>query len=137
MQRNQLSEIVTCNIKPERNFQFKRTGKKCCAEGTTHLLERIYEKSDAAYETTIGYLRQEGLLGNVRYAIVDSGWVGTIQKSMQTLLAQEKPGITLTGYYFGLYEYPVNRNNCRYEAYYFMPKGNVRKRQDSVTVFLK
>ena len=44
------------------------------------MLERIYEKSDAAYETTIGYLRQEGLLGNVRYAIVDSGWVGTIQK---------------------------------------------------------
>lgn len=55
------------------------------------MLERIYEKSDAAYETTIGYLRQEGLLDNVRYAIVDSGWVGTIQKSMQTLLAQEKP----------------------------------------------
>ena len=44
------------------------------------MLERIYEKSDAAYETTIGYLRQEGLLDNVRYAIVDSGWVGTIQK---------------------------------------------------------
>ena len=42
------------------------------------MLEKIYEKSDAAYETTIGYLRQEGLLDNVRYAIVDSGWVGTI-----------------------------------------------------------
>ena len=109
-------------------FNLRERVKKCCAEGTTHLLERIYEKSDAAYETTIGYLRQEGLLDNVRYAIVDSGWVGTIQKSLQTLLAQEKPGITLTGYYFGLYEYPVNRNNCRYEAYYFMPKGNVRKK---------
>lgn len=109
-------------------FNLRERVKKCCAEGTTHLLEKIYEKSDAAYETTIGYLRQEGLLDNVRYAIVDSGWVGTIQKSLQTLLAQEKPGITLTGYYFGLYEYPVNRNNCRYEAYYFMPKGNVRKK---------
>lgn len=102
--------------------------KKCCQKGSTQLLDRIYEKSKAAYETTIRYMHQEGLLDNVRYAIVDSGWVGTLQKSMWTLLAQIKPEMILNGYYFGLYEYPAERRGCKYQAYYFMPKGNVRKK---------
>ena len=109
-------------------LDLKERVKKCCEKGTTRLLERIYAKSKAAYENTIGYLKQEGLLDHVRYAVVDSGWVGTIQKSLQTLLAQEKPEIVLTGYYFGLYECPADQSNCRYRAYYFMPKGNVRKK---------
>lgn len=102
---------------------WKEKVKKCCEAGTTTLLDQIYEISQAAYRNVLGYLEQEGLLDNIDYAVVDSGWVGTIQKSIQNLLAKEKQEITITGYYFGLYEYPKDREGCEYQAYYFKPKG--------------
>ena len=47
----------------------------CCREGTTNLLDMIYIHSRDAYANAFGYLKQEGLLDSVRYAVVDSGWV--------------------------------------------------------------
>ncbi len=81
------------------------------------MLNMIYTHSRDAYANALGYLKQEGLLDSVRYAVVDSGWVGTIQKSIRTLLAQERPEIHIQGYYFGLYELPEERNGCTYKAF--------------------
>ena len=67
----------------------------------------IYEHSQKAYPSAIGYLRQEGLLDEISYAIVDSGWIGTLQQTLEMLLRQEGKKTPLQGFYFGLYE-PVS-----------------------------
>ena len=99
-----------------------------CLRGKCSLLDMIYEKSAEAFGDTVGYLRQEGLLDDIKYAVVDSGWVGSIQKSIQNILAAIKPGIEVSGYYFGLYELPADRAGCSYEAFYFMPKGAISRK---------
>lgn len=109
-------------------LDLKEYVKTCCQSGQSDLLEQIYKKSRAAYQNTLGYLRQEGMLDGIPFAVVDSGWTGTIQKSIQILLAQEKPDIVLNGYYFGLYAYPADRTNCSYHAYFFTPKGKIRRK---------
>jgi len=116
------------NLNRREIIDLKAYVRKCCEEKTTTLLDRISRISAATYETAIGYLEQEGLSDDIRYAIVDSGWVGTIQKSIQTILSQKHPGIIVTGYYFGLYEYPSDRSGCVYKAYYFMPNGSIRRK---------
>ena len=42
-------------------------------------LETVYEKSKIEYANTIQYLQQEGLTDNEHFAIVDTGWVGSMQ----------------------------------------------------------
>ncbi len=117
------------NINRKDICYWKEKVKDCCENGTTSLLNSIYEISAAAYATASGYLEQEGLLENIRYAVVDSGWVGTIQKSIHRILAVKKPELTISGYYFGLYACPAGQTSgehgCIYKAYYFMPKGSV------------
>lgn len=106
-------------------IDLKETVKIACNQGKTSLLDMVYEKSKTTYEAAIGYLEQEGLLDDVSWAIVDSGWVGTIQKSIQTLLYSKKEGIQICGYYFGLYELPADRGGCNYKAFYFMPREKI------------
>ena len=90
----------------------------------------IYVRSKAAYNSTIGYLRREGLLDPVRYGVVDSGWVGTIQQSLRNILKESQPEIQITGYYFGLYALPKDRTGCHYKAYFFEPQGSIRRKAE-------
>ncbi len=53
-------------------------------------------------ETTVHYLEQEGLFDPVPWAIVDLGWHGRLQHSLEKLLATKRQTKTL-GLYFGLY----------------------------------
>ena len=53
-----------------------------------------------------GYLEQEGLLDKEKSALVDSGWVGSMQKTLNMVLNKLGREETLTGYYWGLYELP-------------------------------
>lgn len=92
------------------------------------IFEYVNKHSKAAYADCIGYLKGEGMLDDVPWAVVDSGWVGTIQKSIQNLLATEEKGIKVRGYYFGLYELPEEKAGCVYESYYFRPKGTLGKK---------
>lgn len=81
--------------------------------------EYLNNNSKIAYENTIGYLRQEGVDNNEEIAIVDSGWVGSIQESIKQLLKIN----SLQGYYFGLYEIPRGVEEKNYHSYYFGPKA--------------
>lgn len=85
---------------------------------------RVYEISRQAYEPAIGYLRQEGLFDEVPYAFVDSGWVGTLQRTIARLV--EKPEVE--GYYFGLYETPSYMRPEQYHGYYFTPKSHISRK---------
>lgn len=56
-----------------------------------------------------GYLQQEGLLEEVPDAIVDSGWVGSMQMALNEVLASMGRTKPLEGYYWGLYARPLAR----------------------------
>ncbi len=91
-------------------------------------MERMRRHAKEAYPSVIGYLGQEGLMDKVPYALVDSGWTGSIQRSVGRLLKSAGYGGTVEGYYFGIYEYVKGVNPARYHTWYFAPRGkNWRK----------
>ena len=92
------------------------------------LFHYIDRHSKEAYGTAIGYLTQEGLLEPVPYALVDSGWIGTIQQSIEHLLRQKQPDRKLEGYYFGLYEIPEGEERENYHSFYFTPWGEIKRK---------
>ena len=82
-----------------------------------------------------GYLRQEGLLDPGKMALVDSGWVGSMQKVLNQVIEyiRRKNGIdmgkdSLEGYYWGLYELPTGVNPNEYHCYYFSPGTNLKEK---------
>lgn len=95
---------------------------------STEFHSYVNAHSKEAYPNVMGYLRQEGLLDGISYAVVDSGWLGTIQKSLKRLLKTEDPGANVQGYYFGLYETPTDAAASDYKAYYFEQKGGLRRK---------
>lgn len=88
----------------------------------------VYQHSQKAYPAAMGYLMQEGLLEEISYGIVDSGWTGTLQQSLKNLLNSQKQGLSLEGYYFGLYEIPYGENKGDYHSYYFTPTTGIRRK---------
>lgn len=95
---------------------------------STTFIEYISKHSCKEYPLTMGYLEQEGLLGEIPFGIVDSGWVGSMQRSLEKLIRTKKAEATIKGYYFGLYEIPKDQNNNNYRSYYFSPKRNILRK---------
>ena len=91
-------------------------------------LPLVYEKSQTEYKNTIGYLKQEGLLESVKYALVDTGWVGSMQQSLGALLSHYAGKTVKTeGFYFGLFKQPKTENHI-YHAYYFSQKSGLLRK---------
>ncbi len=88
----------------------------------------IYKHAKPQLPLILEYFRQEGLMDDVRIAIVDSGWVGTTQRSIKRLISVEKPGFELEGYYFGLYSLPKDVGRSRYHTFYFRPWKDIEKK---------
>ncbi len=95
---------------------------------SNYFLSFVYEHSKKAYKNTIAYLEQEGLVENVSYALVDSGWVGSLQKTLQQLLCYEGYKKEIEGFYFGLYELPKEVKKESYHTYYFSPTTNIKRK---------
>lgn len=92
------------------------------------LFKYIEEHSKTTYENTVAYLRQEGLMDETPYALVDSGWIGTLQMSLQHLVSAEAgKERKIYGYYYGLYDVPENADKEQYKSYYFGKKSVWRK----------
>jgi len=91
-------------------------------------MEKMLSKSEEVYESVCGYLRQEGLLDEVPWALVDSGWVGSMQKSLQGLLRTMGYQGKTEGYYFGMYEYPAGVERGTYHSWYFQPEDGIRQK---------
>lgn len=125
----------TENYKTPLNYRQLRKLKEDLSR-IEQLFIYIKEHSQRCYETTAAYLRQEGLLEPVSYAIVDSGWVGSLQLSLQRVLAHEaSKDISLQGYYFGIYERPKGTDKEQYKAFYFGKKQIWRKVRFSNCLF--
>lgn len=90
-----------------------------------YFLSYVYSHSREAYKDTLGYFLQEGLFDSTKYAIVDSGWTGSMQQTLQRLLYQGGMQRELEGFYFGMYEYPKGAEKERYHTYYFGPEDGI------------
>lgn len=96
--------------------------------GNQAFMESLIQNSKAELPGLKNYLEQEGLMDGCRMAIVDSGWVGSMQKQLNALRTFLGATNILTGYYWGLYETPKGCNRQEYHSYYFAPENQVRRK---------
>lgn len=113
----------------------------------TKLLDYVYAHSKIAYRQTMGYLEQEGLWDGKAFAIVDIGWVGSMQESLTSLLesrrTDKKTGSPKTedkkleGYYFGMLGKTNKKSvyktkemdSCGiYHTWYFKARGQIKRK---------
>lgn len=87
----------------------------------------VCKNSTFSLESTIGYLRQEGLIEN-GWALVDSGWTGSMQHAIRLLLRSAGYSGKLTGFYFGMYVTPKAQDDGEYLTWFFSSKkGKLNK----------
>lgn len=91
-------------------------------------MELVSRRSREQYEAAVSYLEQEALLEPVPFAVVDSGWIGTMQESLQNLLDSMGWKGKVQGFYFGLYNLPEGAEEKNYDAFYFAPPSGARKK---------
>lgn len=84
----------------------------------------LFEKSKSEYESTIGYLKQQGLTEVSTIGIVDTGWTGSIQRTLRQLLESCGAVPQIIGFYYGMYEKPREAKDGIYKPYYFNHKSN-------------
>lgn len=92
----------------------------------TYFFQCVESHSKAAMPALVGYLSQEGLLEAKKAALVDSGWVGSMQKILNRTLRNMGRKEALEGYYWGIYELPEGVDPTGYHCYYFSPKKELR-----------
>ena len=88
----------------------------------------VIEKSKVAYLSALGYFRQEGLLEEKQIALVDSGWTGSMQRSLRQLLQSAGFQGEIIGFYFGMYADPKGREDGTYLTYCFNRSGKIKDR---------
>ena len=81
--------------------------------------------SRKAYPITIEYFKQEKLFEDSTVAIVDSGWNGSMQRSLRQLMDAEHYQGEIIGFYFGLFQEPPQMPNSTYLHWYFGPSGRL------------
>lgn len=81
-------------------------------------VEFLMESSKKSYSSTIKYLRQEKLLKQNTLAIVDSGWTGSMQRSLRQILEFSGWKGNILGFYFGMFALP-KKEDGEYLTFYF------------------
>lgn len=81
----------------------------------------VQKKSRNAYVSTMAYFKQEGLLDKNKFAIVDTGWTGSMQRTLRQLLSYDGHFPQIYGFYFGMYDTPKSVEDGRYSGWYFQP----------------
>ena len=88
----------------------------------------IEKRSKEAYPLTIEYFRQQGIFDCDSFAIVDSGWTGSMQRSLRQLLCGAGYGGKITGFYFGMYAEPKDKEDGEYLTFYFDAKSGAKRK---------
>lgn len=79
----------------------------------------IFTRSQEAYENAIGYFREQGLMDQSTVAVVDSGWAGSMQRSLRQLLEFAGYSGHFLGFYYGMYQRAKARCDGEYLTWYF------------------
>jgi hypothetical protein len=86
--------------------------------GCEPFLNLAARKSEDACSLMYGYFKQEGLFDPVRFAIVDTGWQGSMQRSIRQIMQYSGHTARLHGYYFGMFERGKQEDGT-FSCYYF------------------
>lgn len=98
--------------------------------------EAVLEKSRAQFDVTCDYLKQNGVFDYESFAIADSGWTGSMQRSLRQLCRSYGYNGKIIGFYFGMYVNPKEEADGEYNTYYFDSKaGDKRKRHFNNNLF--
>ena len=131
LNESQIDEICT-QLKIEdkdKPFADKDLEKfKSALKSNTLYREAVLYNSKSAYAPTIDYFRQEGLFENEYVAIVDSGWTGSMQRSMRQILESAGYKGKLIGFYFGMYVKPKHPEDGEYLTFYFDANSGARRK---------
>ena len=65
--------------------------------------KKLTQKSIVAYKDIVEYFNQEKIFNYKHIGIVDSGWTGSMQRSLRQILEHSGSNIKITGFYFGLF----------------------------------
>ena len=92
--------------------------------------ELLVKRSAEAWEPLREYFSQEGLLeqtgdGSPSVGIVDSGWTGTTQKSIDQIRKRCGIDTPVEGFYYGLFEIPKGADPEQYHCWSFGPKAGL------------
>lgn len=85
---------------------------------------KLNQKSVAAYKDIIEYFKQEKIFMYKHIGIVDSGWTGSMQRSLRQILEHNGSSIKITGFYFGSFYLKNDEKDGEYCNWYFSPKTN-------------
>lgn len=88
----------------------------------------IVDKSRSAYKNAVGYFKAEGLMDQPEVGIVDSGWAGSMQRSLRQLLEFAGYSGHFVGFYFGMYTSPKSRADGEYLTWYFDAESNAKEK---------
>lgn len=91
-------------------------------------LSRMDAHSREALPLLEAYLSQEGLREAAGDALVDSGWMGSVQKTLGRVLKDMGRKTPLEGYYWGLYDIPNGMRRRDYRSFYFSPEGDLHRK---------
>ncbi len=80
---------LTTNVKNEKNF----------TKFFEEIKHDIKENAEKEEKLLLKYLKQEDFYGKV--AVVDIGWMGTMQNSLNNILKKDNQKVDITGFYMG------------------------------------
>jgi predicted HAD superfamily hydrolase len=86
----------------------------------TDLLKRIQDNAKQYRRPLVEYLKQERLWENKSWILVDLGWRGRLQDSLETIFHMSQNNKPVVGLYFGLTQF-LPKSNSNKNAYFFYP----------------
>ena len=99
------------------------------------VVERIGARSAEERDLLVRYLRQEGVVGHTnRVALVDIGWNGTIQKSLDHATKAARVNANVVGYYLGTFA-PSARDSLSPMRGYLCERGLPHSRFEGLANF--
>lgn len=121
-ERMQILQEIAANTKvltEEGLIELKEQLKNCKSFLT---LASKYAKD--SYKNISMYLSQEGMTGEDTFAIVDTGWTGSMQRTLRMLIESiTHDNCHMQGYYFGLFQ-KGKVEDGDYYSFYFSVKNN-------------
>ncbi len=136
LQRAKIDDITAREIYSELNIknedecfnkpEFEDFCRKLRACATYR--EAVILNSERAYAPAVKYFEQERIFENDTVAIVDSGWTGSMQRSMRQILDTCGFKGKICGFYFGMFEKPKYARDGEYLTYYFSRDNGIKRR---------
>ena len=126
-------EKIATHLKIQKDEQIPRhrlKEVKSILKNDIDFLELLTSNSKKEYATAFRYLEESGLGTSEKIAIVDSGWVGSIQQSLGKFRSAMGGMAPIEGYYYGLYELPAKADERYYHSYLFGPRSRLKEKVD-------